>query len=370
MRNPVGRSVVRTLALLLYSLAITSADQATAQEVIAPRFVSPFQMARAINESSRAWRDKRIVVEVDLDPTWKRFGIDASYFQECESNCEAKIYRVDLNEQHGSEVLLKLTRSYDFCRYLIFKYIRHKSGKGHWKLLGHIDHAFNRYQMSRHRVARAFGKNWLVVRGQEGSGSGYSLYAETWYEVSEQGTRPVLHYLVEGNVYPWALGLNWDFRSRAVAAHRYTNARINLSFGTRYTAIAQGDGQEGDHYVSRRLASFVWNPRLREFVFDERSSTISESEMDAVAALQAKPESSGMKIGGSVFFSEAKAFAGGGLEAFLRLNFNRLKRIAVGSNTRRKVWLTQFLKQCDATREKLALEKALANQLPQAPKQR
>jgi hypothetical protein len=56
--------------------------------------------------------------------------------------------------------------------------------------------------------------------------------------------------------------------------------------------------------------------------------------------------------------------------SFLKLKFHQLNRIAIGPDRPRKEWLTEFLKQCESTAEKLALERALANQLPQALKQR
>ena len=68
-----------------------------------------------------------------------------------------------------------------------------------------------------------------------------------------------------------------------------------------------------------------------------------------------------------------KAFASeknSGLEVFLKLKFPQLNRIAIGPDRPREEWLTESLQQCESTAEKLALERALANQLPQALKQR
>jgi hypothetical protein len=94
--------------------------------------------------------------------------------------------------------------------------------------------------------------------------------------------------------------------------------------------------------------------------------------MNVVANVESEPseEEQGVRIGGSTFFSGLKGFVGSGFEMFVRLNLGRLTNIARGKNSQSKDWLREFLKQCDNTTEKLVLERALENQLPQASKRR
>ena len=108
------------VAVLAFASTPPLAEAQTPARELAVHSISPFEIARVVNQSSRTWRQKRIEIPVDLTETWRQLGIDGSYFSECGDNCEATVFRLDLDEQRGREVLLKLTRSYDFCRYLVF----------------------------------------------------------------------------------------------------------------------------------------------------------------------------------------------------------------------------------------------------------
>jgi hypothetical protein len=363
----------------LIGLVTVDAKSSPAQSVhqanvIQPKSTSPFEIARVVSRSKRIWSKSHVVLDVDLGETWKSLGIDSGNFAGCSGDCEAAIYRHDLDPAPGREVILKLTQSHNSCRYLIFFRTKGKpAAKLRWKLRGYIDHDFNRYEMASHHVVHAFGKNWLVIRGQEGSGSGYYLYGETWLEVSERGIRPVLHYSVDGHTDPGLGGVKWELKSRAMPLSN-SGARasvVKLSFIVGYTA----EGFEGSdftrRFVDRRNAYYVWNKRKHEFIFTGHRSTISEREMNLIANIETEstPADEGVKIGESTFYSGLKGFVGSGFEMFLRLNIHRLMRIARGTSGPDKKWLRGFLKQCDDIPEKLTLERAL-DQLPQARKQR
>jgi hypothetical protein len=322
------------------------------------------------------WIKHRIELGVDLGDTWGKLGIEPGDFGVCGAGCEATVDKHDLDPAPGREVILKLSQSSYSCRFLLF--VRAKDtarAKLRWKLRGYVDHDFNRYEMARHRVVHAFGKNWLVIRGQEGSGSGYSLYGETWFESSKSGLRPVLHYSVEGHTYPGLGGLNWELKSQAVALNggRSHERTIRVDFVVLYNAHGFEDSDFTSRFTNRRHAYYFWNRQTREFVFAGNGSTISEREMDLVANVETEEptaEEPGVKIGGSTFYSGLKGFVGSGFEMFLRLNSLRLMKIAKGPEGRSKEWLRQFLQQCDDITEKLALEKALRARLPHSQKQR
>ena len=356
-------TLIFVVALLVFASVPHLATAQTPSRQTMIHSGSPFEIARAVNRSNGIWRHQRIDVPVDLAETWKQLGIDGPA---CGSDCEAKVFRLDLDKQPGSEVLLKLTRSYDFCRYLIFKFRgRNLPRTRRWKLLGYIDHDFNRYRMAEQRVVRAFGKNWLVIRGQEGSGSGYYLYGDTWFEVNKKGVRPVLHYSVDGLTDAGIGGLNWKLSSRAIAVKGTRKQSIRVSFVVFYTAQGFEDVDFTRRFVNRRQAYYVWNKRSREFVFTKRGSTISEYEMNLVANVETEPssENGGVKIGGNTFFSGLRGFVGSGYEMFLRLNAARLMNIAQGRNEQSKAWLSKFLTQCEDIPEKLAIERVLLKKL-------
>ncbi len=353
----------------LISLLALGAGTARAQSerqgnVTKPKAPTPFEIAKAVNESKRIWKKNHTQVVVDLGLTWEQLGIDRGAFAGCSGDCEAKIYRHELDSTPGKEIILKLTQSYNFCRYLIFARARTISrARSKWKLLGYIDHDFNRYEMARHRFVTAFGQNWLVIRGQEGSGSGYYLYGETWYEVNNRAVRPVLNYSVDGHTDPVVGGLKWELKGRPVALATAKNRKrvVKLIFEVVYTASGFDNSEFTRRFLNRRRAEYVWNPRSREFVFDSRSSTISVHEMNVIANIDSEPSEGeeGVRIGGSTFFSGLKGFVGGGYEMFLRLNVRRLLTIVKGKDNRAKDWLREFLKECDAIPEKSTIAKAL-----------
>lgn len=338
-----------------------------------PRLSSPREIARVVNRANRLWSRSRIEASVNLEKVWKQFGIESNTFPKCGGDCEAKIFRHELDSRPGKEVVLKLVHSLDSVRYLVFTSKRFPTGKFRWKFIGHIDHDFNRYEMSSHRVDRALGRNWLIVRGQEGSGSGFYLYGETWYEVSARGIRYVLSYPSEGRTDPVTAGLSWEFKTQPLVVRKSDGqSSIVMRFVARYAANDFAKEKFADHYINRRKAIYVWDKRSRTFVFNRQRSNISEMEIDAVANVPIEPQEAGpgATIGGSTFFSDVKGFVGYGFEMFLKLNSTRLMKIAHGKDPDRREWLDAFLKQCNDIPEKQMLSRALQNQLSAPPKQR
>jgi len=327
------------------------------RKLIRPTSTSPFSLARLLRHQSSQ------TFPVDMSGVWQSLGITPGDFETCQGECEAKIFRTELDNSSGREVILELTRLWNVRRFLVYK--KGNAGSPRWKFLGYVDHDFNRYWMAEHRVVRAFGKNWLVIRGQEGSGSGYYLNGDTWFEVNKKGVRPVLHYSVDGLTDAGIGGLNWKLKSRPVAVGGARAPTIRLRFVVYYTAQAFEDFSFTRRFVNRRDAYYGWNKRSRQFVFSGRPSTISEYEMNLVANVETEPssENGGVKIGGSTFFSSLKGFVGSGYEMFLRLNAPKLVKIARSRDGQSKVWLGKFLTQCEDIPEKLAIEKALQEKL-------
>ncbi len=315
-----------------------------------PNFISPFALAKSINDVRRKH------VDVDLKETWQKFGIEGGSFEECSNDCEARVFRHELSSHTGPEVVLKLTRFVDFCRYLVFG--RTQDGRG-WKFLGHIDHDFNKYEMARHRIASANGKPFLVVRGQEGSGSGYALYAETWYEVSDNGVKPVLSYPSDGHTNPWPAGLARSFNVTTIPVAARAN-RLTVQYTVSYDAAGYDNDNVKLEFVNQHRAAYSWDAAQGKFVLDPQHSNISAQEIAAIANIQSEDEpKAGTKIGETTFYSSSQAFIGGGYEVFLKYNSQRLMAIAKGRSAKSKSWLKQFLTECRDTDEKKALLAAL-----------
>lgn len=350
--KPVTSKAALSESAVKCTASIPNSESTSSQSPAVPQSISPYELAKSINNV------RRTKVDVSLKETWQKLGIEPRSFEECGSDCEAKISRHELSSHTGPEVVLKLTRFFDFCRYLVFARAENNGG---WKFLGHVDHDFNKYEMARHRIALANGRPFLVVRGQEGSGSGFALYAETWYDVSDQGVKPVLSYPSQGQTYPWPAGLARSFKVMTLPAAARAN-RLTIQ----YTVTYDTAGYENDNlkleFVNQHRLSYKWDDATGKFVFDPQRSNISQAEVAAIANIQSDDEpKAGTKIGATTFYSssESRSFIGGGYEVFLKYNLPRLMTIAKGRTAKPKVWLRQFLTECRDTEEKKALLAAL-----------
>jgi hypothetical protein len=348
LRAVAIRLIVVLVVLLAIGFSYAIGQPIQTSTTLGADSISPIELARSINNARRDQTD------VELADTWRKLGLEAGSFEVCGSGCEAKVFRYELSSHPGPEVVLKLTQSFDICRYLIFG----RAIDGGWKFLGHIDHDFNKYEMARHRIATVNGEPLLVVRGQEGSGSGYALYAETWYDVSDAGVKPVLSYPSDGHTNPWPAGLARSFNATNIP----TTARDRLTI--QYTVTYDTAGYDGDNvtleFVNRLRASYNWDAASGKFVLDPQQSNISLAEIAAIANIESEDEpKDGTKIGETTFYSSSKAFVGGGYEVFLKHNLPRLMTIAKGRAAKSKSWLKQFLTECRDTDEKKALLAAL-----------
>jgi hypothetical protein len=322
----------------------------TAQPPDAANSISPFELAKSINDVRRKH------VDISLKETWQKFGIEAGSFEDCSNDCEARVFRHELSSHTGPEVVIKLTRFVDLCRFLVFARSQDRRG---WKFLGHVDHDFNKYEMARHRIVTVNGKPFLVVRGQEGSGSGYALYAETWYEVGEHGVKPVLSYPSDGHTYPWPAGLARSFEVTTIPAAARAN-RLTVQYTVSYDAAGYDTDNLKLEFINQHRASYNWDEASRKFVLEPQQTNISTAEIAAIANIESEDEpKAGTKIGETTFYSSSKAFIGGGYEVFLKYNLPRLMTIAKGKAAKSKSWLKQFLTECQDTDEKKALIEAL-----------
>ncbi|MFZ0060636.1 MAG: hypothetical protein WAL47_01210 [Pyrinomonadaceae bacterium] len=335
---------IAPLFILVVILAVSAFGQTTSRVVS-----SPYELAKLVNDTGST----RPVLE--LGSVWQRLGVAPGSFNQCGEDCSAAVSALDLDGKPGREVLLKLTGFSERCRFLVFK--RH--GKA-WRVVGHVDHDFNRYQMARHRVVRFKGKPWLLIRGQEGSGSGFSLYVETWYQVSQAGLRAVLSYPVAGTTYPWPAGLGREFKTQAITGSESQNDLV-LRFVVRYIKLDYETNKPLPFIVNEHRAHFHWDRKTNSFAFNSARSDISEADISAIANIEAEENSSGTNVGSLKFYSgaEQKAWVGGGYEVFLKYNLARLMKIASDKNNKHREWLRLFLKDCYDTGEKKTLVAAL-----------
>lgn len=353
---------LRISIMLLVSAAVASlvalggpADEpaATRADVLRPQSLSPYEIARVVNEAADRWDVGRQSVTVDLAETWRRLGVEPAGFETCTADCEAETSRHDLDGEPGKEVVLKLTWGRDLCRYLVFGHDRDDDGTAAvaWRLLGSVDHDFNRYEMSGHRFVETRGGNWLVIRGQAGSGSGFSLYGETWYAVGRrEGVRPVLSYFSDGNFFSGPAGLSRSFKTQTLVPDAPPNEpdAVAVRYSISYDA---GTGGENS-YENVQLTRYVWDALRREFVFARDGSEITPDEVAAVAAAEDP---------------EVNVWVG---EVFLKYNLTALLETARGADAGRREWLRLFLAEGRETKESRILSQALREKrtvLPRLP---
>lgn len=348
-----------TAIALLFITALTLTGIAFGQTksgVVTVDVGSPYKIAKLVNGNHRTQNSDAPILE--LGRVWKKFGVPPGSFDQCAGDCTAEINALDLDGKPGSEVLLKLTGSGERCRFLVFK----QKGKA-WKVVGHVDHNFNRYQMARHRVARFNGRPWLVIRGQGGSGSGFSLYFETWYQVGQGGVQQVLSYPVAGRTYPFPAGLGRDFEAQALTGSQ-SHRDLVLRYSVTYIKLEYESNKQSNFIVNEHRAHFRWDKESKSFKFNPARSNISEAEISAIANIEDEESSAGTVVGNMKFYSENenKAWVGGGYEVFLKYNLGSLLKIANDKNNKNREWLRFFLKDCYDTPEKreliAALEKA------------
>lgn len=320
-------------------------DQAADQ--YSPRVVttSPFAVAGIINQA----RTK----STELRPLWKSLAIDEKGFEGCGGYCRARVFSHELDGQRGAEVVVMISGFFELSRYLVFT----PAGK-QWKLLGHVDHDFNKYEMSRHRVEHTGKNSWLVIRTQEGSGTGFALYSETWYQVTSGGIKPVLSYPSDGHTYPGSLGVSREFKVQPIGLNSNS---IALHYTVNYSASMFDERASRRRFINTHRLRFKWDEAAAEFVFDANKSAVSPGEIAAIANIASEDEEpAATKVGNTSFYSEAKSFSGHGYEVFVKNNVAALMKIAKGRNTGAKDWLRHFLEQCDDSPEKRTLSAVLS----------
>ena len=352
------KSVLGTIILIAAYEPVRVFGQTSDIKVISVDTTSPYEIANWVNRSRRKWERNNVLEDIYLGLTWKRFGIDPGDFENCSGYCNAQVFVTELNGLSGPEAILKLTRSFDFCRFVVFT-----RRKGDWKFLGHIDHDFNRYRMASHRIAHFTGRSWLLIRGQEGSGSGFSLYGETWYEIGWKSIRPVLSYPVAGNTFPWPSGLGREFEAQVLRASKTTAVRRELviRYVVRYSKLDYINNNFSKLLVNEHRTHYAWDNKSSAFIFEPSHSNISQGDIDAIANIEPERETPAATIGNTNFYSanQSKAFVGGGYEVFLKYNLNSLMKIANDKDNDQREWLLSFLNDCNDVPEKRSLLQAL-----------
>lgn len=308
--------------------------------------LSPYEIASLIAENPA----------IDLKDTWNQLGIKSVNFgdgrnssaeeqgdeinrflSKC-NNCDVETYSSDLDEEPGKEVLLKVSDLLaESCRYLIFKQLKQSNGKPEWRVLGYIDHGFSRYRMPEHSIHFDDGRNWLVVKVQQGSGSGFAEYDDRLFQVNSTGLNEILRFPSEGHVATCCSSPTREFTTQIRKCETKSGVTVvELEFSVTYSAFS--DVGYVHLWQKNQKATYKKDLSSERPVLDATKSDLSDKEINAI-------------------------YAGEGLsdEDFIKYNFEELSKIAQGREDSRKDWLRLFLKQGDGSRGKERLRQLTNN---------
>jgi hypothetical protein len=305
------------------------------------RSLSPYDIEFFVNAHPQAnlaelWQ-RLGIHRLNLAEGWQTYSRAAAFLANCNA-CSAESFEYDLDDESGSEVLLRIEdRFSESCRYLVFKWL---GRSGSWRLIGHVDHDFGRYSMPQHLIVLSNGKAWLVIKGQGGSGSGVALYFDRLFLVDRGVLKEVMQYSSEGHQSTFTYEPEREFSGRILNCEfRDAIARIEIEFAVKYL---RGDlskpTQDASLFTKRQRAVFARHLSRKSFALDTTHSDLSQNELDAVYNIDSLTN-----------------------EGFLKYNFKELSRLATGTDANRKEWLKQFLNVCKNSEEKRRLRTLLAS---------
>lgn len=258
------------------------------------------------------------------------------FFASC-GYCEAQTYEFELDGQTGAEVLLRIEdRSQEASRYLVFKYKNTRANENEWQLLGNIDHDFGRHQMPQHSFLLSGAKSWLVIRVQQGSGSGVSLYGDRLFTIWNNKLEEILNYTAEGHQSGMGVEPSRNFSGHILDCKIENNiAAVEVEFAVDYSTFDDTDN-DIPLWSKKQRAIFRKNLKSNKTKLETKKSSLSERELEAVYNIDSLTA-----------------------KDLLKYNFEELKKIAIGKRVKQRQWLRNFLQISPQSKEKTALRRIL-----------
>lgn len=299
--------------------------------------ISPHEVAAYVKKNPKG----------DLRALWRQLNIDksnfgtgpgqqatvqnAQFFLQC-SGCTAETYSHELDGVPGNEILLKVSDPLGGAfRYLLFTQATDRQVNPQWRLLGHIDHDFARYREPEHSIVRSDGRNWLVVKVQVGSGSGFALYHDRLFFVDNTGIKEKLQVPSSGFLSTCCGYPTRTFTAQITKARMsHHDAFVEVEFLVKYSMA------NVQLWQKKQRAIYKTDARNNALVLDRTRSALTAEE---IAAIYNADE-----------FNDT---------SLIKYNHEELTRIAKGAAGDRKEWLRHFLNQAEPSPEKKQLQKFL-----------
>ena len=327
------RAEIKTEVSAEASIPIPTSENFDKLRSLSPYDIEVFIDAHPNAKLAELWQ-RLGIQQLNVAANWQSETRPEHFLAEC-SNCGAETFEYDLDDEPGSEVLVRIEdRPSESCRYLIFKHSMSSS----WKLLGHIDHDFGRYRMPQHMIVISHGRPWLVIQEQGQSGSGVALYFDRLFLVGRNSLKEVMRYTSEGHQLSSSDAPDRDFSGRIIDCRlRDGVATVEIEFAVTY--YKAGDSQQDAFLFTKvQRAVFDGEPGHKVLGLNRTRSALSQNEIDAVFDVDSLTN-----------------------QDFLKYNFAELSQLATAKDWNRRRWLGQFLRGFDRTPERRRLQLLLGH---------
>jgi hypothetical protein len=265
----------------------------------------------------------------DLTILWHRLGIPVSkdntfgrgIIEQC-AHCEAETFAYEFDGDIGDEVLLKISDGpAEAYSYVVFKQIGVDGDR--WRALGHVD-AWGKYEDSEHMLVLSGGRQWLLIKGQDASGSGVALYSERLFQVTKHGLNEVVSFPSDGFQGGWSTAPEKEFSGQLISCETVGRSiRVTVEFTVTYVGMLGKSDKDVHLFSKRQRAVFEQSSTNRKPVLDLAQSQLSQHELVTIYNIDSMTATD-----------------------FFHYNFDQLQKIARGKEGQRKQWLREYLKTC------------------------
>jgi hypothetical protein len=230
-----------------------------------------------------AWQSpERILMRIKSGPQkevaqiWKELGIDSD-LELTNSDITVRAEMIPTWRIPGRQCMAVLCLSDSHLwnwQYLLFT-----RRWGHWRFVGNIDLAYQKYELPSARFATISPTEiCMVIRELSCSGTGCLLYEDVWYGWADGCVKELLRYPVEGYVVGWGLPFERKFTTTLNYEGFDSDGLFTVAITVREEFYPKGHFEEGPcAFSDHRRVVYDWQAVQHRFCLNER-----ESEMTAV----------------------------------------------------------------------------------------
>ncbi len=270
--------------------------------------------------------------DCDLIRIWEELGIKSELISRNSTINEVEKFIITPTEDSGPVVLVRIqVNSWDF-QYLVFEL----NGKADWRFKGNIEFTVQKYSPPKHRLVHIDLKNYyLAFMSLSSTGTGVSLYEQTWHTIRTNSVGEVLRFPVKGHVNGWGLPFNRSFNSRIVKTENRDGVpTVEIEYEENYTNGYYDDNSVDLLFTSVRKAQYMWDKNTNRFRLNSSQSDLMVEDVEGI-------------------FND-------GPEGFLRHHYKDIQQLAVSENKDKRNWLKKFIEKLNPTQERQRIEKLLA----------